>query len=73
MSETATRMQFHNNLTTAASFDAEQAILSLTQLFGYRQRVAQEILKGMYNEEDQKALDEQFEYLNTNIKKVLGI
>jgi hypothetical protein len=73
MSATVERMQLHENLTRAASIDTENIMVSLAQLLGYRQRVAQEILKGGYNEENQRALDEQFEYLNTNIKKVLGL
>ena len=62
-----------DNLQRAASIDPERSLLSVSHLLGYRQRVAQEILKGNHTEGDLDQLNDLLDYTNDNIKKALGL
>lgn len=61
-----------NNLRIAAGFDANRTIPGLFQHMGYRQRVAQEILK-CHDEAQIKQLEDLLEATNEIIKKILGL
>ena len=60
----------HDRIVGSAHFEYNREWGCLAQLFGYRQRVAQELLK-CENEKEEKVLRELIDFVNTQIKTVL--
>ena len=60
------------NLARSASFDANNTYPSLFSLLGYRKSIAERLLRE-HNPEDYKILYEQYEYINSQIKTLLGL
>lgn len=69
---TVERERFQINLAMAASFDANNTYPSLFSLLGYRKAVAERMMKEP-NPETLAVLYEQYEYVNNNIKQLLGL
>ena len=72
--KTTAIMEIRERIIVSAHLKFEDAIPSLSQLIGYRQRVAQEILdKGFDESPSSKNLYELWNYANENINKILGL
>ena len=56
----------------AAHFNSMYVITDMMQLIGYRQRIAQELLRGN-TDEVYKDLKELYNNINDKIKRILGI
>lgn len=69
--EAQTAIETMEKVQVAANFNTQYAIPNLMQLIGYRQKVAQDLLRA--NSERHSELTELFNYTNEQIKKVLGI
>jgi hypothetical protein len=59
-------------IQSASQVETEHLMPNLMRLLGYRQRVAQQIREAPKGE-NLKELDELYEYVNENIKKLLSI
>lgn len=66
-------MVFREKLGIAASSKAEYIAPSLFQLIGYRQRIAEEILRGNPQEESFQMLKDNFDFIQGQIRTVLGL
>jgi hypothetical protein len=73
--ETQSMIELQEKLRIAAHFNTERTFPHLFQLLGYRQRLAQEMLKSgdLFTPDRDNALVETWEYVNSNILKILGI
>ena len=56
----------------AAHFNSMYVVTDMLQLIGYRQRIAQELLRGN-TDEVYRDLKELYNNINDKIKKILGI
>jgi hypothetical protein len=68
---TSVRHDFIEELSRAASFDAGNSYPQLFQLLGYRKRMAEMMLHIDY--ENTPDIKEEYEYINNQIKKLLGL
>ena len=68
-------IELQEKLRISANFDIERSLPHLFQLLGYRQRLAQEMLKcsDLLTPDRDNVLVETWEYVNNNILKILGI
>lgn len=68
-------IEAREKLIVSAHMKIEDAIPSLSQLIGYRQRVAQEILskEGGCTNEELSDLWRMWNFANSDIKKILGL
>ena len=72
MVTTTSNMDMYENLHRAAGFDANRSYPLLFQHLGYRKLLAEEILRGgeLHRVE---ALEKAYEYINNEIKDILGL
>ena len=75
MEETAStaRINFENNTRIAASLDFKNIVPTLSGLFELRKCTAKILLDGNKSFDSMEVLTEQLEYINQNIKAVLGM
>jgi len=73
MSETAINVDFLKKLKVATILDANKVSPILFQLLGQRKMVAQQLLRSSGFDEKYKETIELYNYLNEQIKLVIGI
>lgn len=75
MKTAAIVIEEREKLIVAAHLEMKDVVPSLSQLIGYRQRVAQEILKheGCSVDERTKYLWDSYNYVNSSINQLLGL
>lgn len=66
------REEYIEKVGLAAGFNCQYAIPNLVQLLGYRQRVAQDLLRAK-EPENKMNLETELNYVNSNIRLLLGI
>lgn len=66
------KFELLQKLQIAANFNVESTCPTLFHLLGYRQRIAEQMIIEM-NDENSKFLEDIFERINHDIKLVLGI
>jgi len=71
-SASAIRHDHVQRLEVAATFNTERSAPHIYQLIGYRQKIAQELLRSG-TEDYRKSLDQNYEYVQEQLKLVLGI
>lgn len=65
--------ELRTRIEAAAHCEAERTLLSISQLLGYRQRVAQELLSFDSDDEEFKSLLGIFDDSENKIKSILGL
>ncbi len=72
MEANESRSERHRKIYSSANFDLQYIIPNLCKLVGYRERVAQEIIKSN-NEESLEVLNELYDNVENDMKKYLGL
>lgn len=72
-SKTSSVVEELENVRIAATINCGYIAPSLFQLIGYRQYVAKMILSGNNSHEINVTLFSEYDYIDSNIKKILGI
>ncbi len=73
MGNTQSKVEILENLQQCAYMDVRNSIPSLCQLIGYRQKVAQELLKTLEANKENEEMTNVFLHCNEEIKRLLGI